>query len=65
MTTLTTVLGMLPMGLGIGSGAEMTQPLALVVIFGLSLSTLVTLIVIPVLYLILDNFGEKFSKQTA
>ncbi|MDR1320535.1 MAG: efflux RND transporter permease subunit [Gracilibacteraceae bacterium] len=63
MTTLTTVLGMLPMALGIGSGAEMAQPLALVIVFGLSLSTLVTLIVVPVLYLSLDNFGAKFRKK--
>jgi HAE1 family hydrophobic/amphiphilic exporter-1 len=63
MTTLTTVFGMLPMALGIGSGAEMAQPLALVIVFGLSLSTLVTLIVVPVLYLTLDNIGAKFRKK--
>ncbi|MDR1603856.1 MAG: efflux RND transporter permease subunit [Gracilibacteraceae bacterium] len=63
MTTLTTVLGMLPMAIGVGTGAEMAQPLALVIVFGLSLSTLVTLIVVPVLYLALDNFGAKFRKK--
>jgi HAE1 family hydrophobic/amphiphilic exporter-1 len=63
MTALTTVLGMLPMALGLGAGSEMAQPLALVIVFGLSLSTLVTLIVVPVLYLSLDNFGAKFRKK--
>src|SRR5690606_12062186 len=44
MTTLTTVLGLVPMSLGIGEGAELQAPLARVVIFGLSTSTLITLV---------------------
>jgi len=50
MTTATTVLGLIPMALGMGSGAEMRAPLAVTVIGGLTFSTLLTLIVIPVLY---------------
>jgi HAE1 family hydrophobic/amphiphilic exporter-1 len=50
MTTLTTVLGLLPMALGIGEGAEIRAPMAITVIVGLSVSTLLTLVVIPTLY---------------
>jgi len=49
MTTLTTVCGLLPLGLGLGEGAEMLQPLAITIVFGLSFSMLVTLVLIPVL----------------
>jgi len=49
MTTLTTVLGLLPMVFG-GEGAELRAPMAITVIFGLSLSTLLTLFFIPVIY---------------
>lgn len=51
MTTLTTILGLLPMALLSGEGSELRQPLALTVISGLACSTLLTLLVIPVLYL--------------
>jgi CzcA family heavy metal efflux pump len=50
MTTLTTVCGMLPLALGWGEGAEMLQPLAITLIYGLSMSLLVTLLLIPLLY---------------
>ena len=50
MTTVTTVLGLLPMALGIGEGAELRRPLALAVIGGLTAATFLTLIVVPVLY---------------
>jgi HAE1 family hydrophobic/amphiphilic exporter-1 len=50
MTTLTTVLGLLPMALGIGEGAEIRAPMAITVVVGLSVSTLLTLVVIPTLY---------------
>lgn len=71
MTTLTTVLGMIPLALGIGEGAEMQAPLATVVIFGLTLSTMLTLLVIPVIYTLFDDIyawikGRKGqSKDTA
>jgi len=50
MTTLTTVVGMLPLALGIGEGAEMLQPLAVAIVAGLSFSMLVSLLLVPVLY---------------
>ena len=50
MTTLTTVLGLTPMALGLGDGAEIRTPMAVTVIAGLSVSMLLTLIVIPILY---------------
>jgi hydrophobic/amphiphilic exporter-1 (mainly G- bacteria), HAE1 family len=55
MTTLTTVLGLLPMSLGIGEGSEVGAPLALTIMGGLSFATLLTLIVIPVVYATLDR----------
>ena len=50
MTTLCTLFGLLPLALGIGSGAELQRPLAIAVIGGLSISTLITLVAIPVFY---------------
>lgn len=50
MTTLTTVLGMLPMALGTGDGSEMWRSLGMTVVWGLSISTLITLVIIPTLY---------------
>jgi CzcA family heavy metal efflux pump len=50
MTTLTTVFGMLPLALGLASGAEMLQPLAIVIVFGLLFSMIVTLLFIPLIY---------------
>ena len=50
MTTATTVLGLLPMAIGLGEGAELRAPMALVVVGGLLTSTLLTLVVIPVVY---------------
>jgi len=50
MTSLTTVAGMLPLALAWGEGAEMLQPLAVTIVFGLSFSTLVTLLLIPAVY---------------
>lgn len=55
MTTSTTVLGLIPMSLGIGEGAELQAPLARVVIGGLVTSTLITLVVIPVIYSLLEE----------
>jgi len=55
MTTATTVLGLLPMALGIGDGAEIRTPMAIAVIGGLITSTLLTLVVIPVIYSLFDR----------
>lgn len=55
MTTLTTVLGLLPMALGAGEGAEVRQPMAITVIGGLLVSTLLTLVVIPVVYALVQR----------
>lgn len=63
MTTLTTVLGLLPLALGIGEGAEAQAPLATVVIFGLLLSTLLTLVFIPVVYIVFDNLANKVKQK--
>jgi HAE1 family hydrophobic/amphiphilic exporter-1 len=55
MTMLTTVLGLLPLALGFGEGAEVRSPMAITVIGGLIVSTLLTLIVIPVVYAVVDR----------
>ncbi|AOY76335.1 efflux RND transporter permease subunit [Clostridium formicaceticum] len=57
MTTLTTILGLLPLALGVSEGSEVQMPLATTVIGGLVLSTPLTLIVLPVIYAILDDLG--------
>ncbi|MBR1636878.1 MAG: efflux RND transporter permease subunit [Bacteroidales bacterium] len=62
MTTLTTVLGMLPMAMGHGEGAEMWNGLGLTVAWGLSISTLITLVIIPVLYC---GFTEHRARHKA
>ena len=64
MTTLTTVLGMYPLALGAGEGGEFLQPLGIVVFSGLSLATLLTLFVIPCIYVILHQpFDFWFQSQ--
>ena len=55
MTTSTTVLALLPMAIGLGDGAEIRAPMAITVIGGLLLSTILTLVVIPVVYTVLDR----------
>ncbi|MCW3173668.1 efflux RND transporter permease subunit [Shewanella subflava] len=55
MTTMTTALGLLPMAIGMGDGSEVRAPMAITVIFGLLLSTLLTLLVIPCLYSLFDR----------
>ena len=59
MTTLTTVLGMLPMALGRGEGSEMWRSLGMTVCWGLSFSTLVTLVLIPAIYCVFATRQEK------
>ena len=65
MTTSTTVLGLLPMALGLGEGAELRTPMALTVVGGLLTSTLLTLIVIPALYLLLDRHKHEAVAEAA
>jgi HAE1 family hydrophobic/amphiphilic exporter-1 len=55
MTTLTTILGLMPMALGLGEGAEIRVPMAMTVIAGLTGSTVLTLAVIPVVYSLVDR----------
>ncbi|MEG3900525.1 efflux RND transporter permease subunit [Microcoleus sp. B4-C5] len=64
MTTITTVLGLFPLALGIGDGSEFLQPLGVVVFSGLSLATLLTLFIIPCFYILLhDLFGIFAAKK--
>jgi len=64
MTTLTTALGLLPMAIGFGEGAEVRTPMAIAVIGGLLVSTALTLIVIPVVYSLLDRKKWSVAAQT-
>ena len=63
MTALTTILGLLPLALGIGEGAEIQAPMATVVIGGLILSTLLTLIFIPVMYTLFDDLSRMKNSK--
>ncbi|WP_088104237.1 efflux RND transporter permease subunit [Halalkalibacter urbisdiaboli] len=63
MTTLTTALAMVPLALGIGEGAEAQAPMGVVIIFGLSFSTVFTLVLIPVMYTMLDDFSNWLKKK--
>ncbi|NET45814.1 efflux RND transporter permease subunit [Okeania sp. SIO2B3] len=65
MTTSSTVLGMLPIALGLGAGAELRQPLAVAIIGGLITSTLLSLIVVPVLYTLLEDWWRlTYSRRS-
>lgn len=59
MTTVSTILGMLPIALGFGAGAELRQPMAVSIIGGLITSSLLSLIVVPVLYTLLEDGWHK------
>ena len=68
MTTLTTVFGMIPMAIGTGEGSEMWRPMGMTVAWGLSVSTLITLLIVPVVYAIFAKNGvirtrKKLQKQ--
>ena len=65
MTTLTTVLGMIPMAIGQGEGSEMWRSLGMVVAWGLSISTLVTLVIIPTLYASMASWQERRAARKA
>jgi HAE1 family hydrophobic/amphiphilic exporter-1 len=64
MTTAAMVFGMLPTALKIGEGAESRAPMAIAVIGGLITSTLLTLVVVPVVYTLIDDLENKFKKNT-
>ena len=64
MTTTSTVLGMLPIALGLGAGAELRQPMAVAIIGGLVTSSILTLVVVPVLYTLLEDFWYSLFPQT-
>jgi HAE1 family hydrophobic/amphiphilic exporter-1 len=64
MTSATTILGLAPMAMGLGEGAELRAPLAITVIGGLTVATLLTLLVIPVVYSLVDR-REKAVDRTA
>ena len=59
MTTLTTVIGMIPLAVDKGEGAEMWNAMGMTVAWGLSVSTVVTLVLIPLLYSVFADFGER------
>ncbi len=61
MTALTTMLGLVPLALGIGEGTEMNQPMAIVVIGGLFTSTLLTLFIVPIIYSLIDQETRKMA----
>jgi len=63
MTTLTTILAMVPLGLALGEGAEMQQPLAVTIIFGLGISSIFTLLLIPVVYTLFDDLTAKITRR--
>ena len=63
MTTMTTVFGMIPMALGLGEGSEFYRGMAITVIFGLAFSTILTLVLIPILYSVVDSFTTKMAAK--
>jgi HAE1 family hydrophobic/amphiphilic exporter-1 len=63
MTAMTTILGMLPLALSTGEGSEIWTPMGITVIGGLIFSTLVTMIIVPVMYAIMARKGERDKKR--
>ncbi|APC49713.1 acriflavin resistance protein [Virgibacillus halodenitrificans] len=61
MTTLTTILAMVPLAFALGEGAETQQPLAVTIIFGLGVSSMFTLLLIPVVYTLFDDLTKKIT----
>jgi HAE1 family hydrophobic/amphiphilic exporter-1 len=62
MTTMAAIMGTLPIALGFGTGSEARRPLGLAVAGGLLLSQVLTLYITPVIYIYLDNLGQRFSR---
>lgn len=63
MTTMTTIISMVPMALGLGAGLELMAPMAVSVIGGLTASTLISLFVVPILYAVVDDMEETSSAR--
>jgi len=62
MTTVSTILGMMPIALSTGEGAEIRAPMAICIIGGLLTSTLLTLVVVPVVYSLVDDFQNALAR---
>jgi len=65
MTAVSTIVGVLPIALGLGAGAESRRPLGVAVVFGMTTSTLLTLVVIPVVYTLLSDAGAWRRRRAA
>ena len=65
MTSLTTILGMVPMAMGIGEGSETWQPMGIAVVGGLLMSTIITLFIVPSLYAMLEGSKERRARRKA
>jgi hypothetical protein len=65
MTAVSTIVGVLPIALGLGAGAESRRPLGIAVVVGMTTSTLLTLVVVPVVYTLLSDAGAKLRRRTA
>ena len=65
MTALTTILAMVPLALGVGAGAEIRYPMARAVVGGLTTSTVLTLVLVPVLYTMFENRAERRRERKA
>jgi HAE1 family hydrophobic/amphiphilic exporter-1 len=63
MTTLTTILGMVPMAIGTGQGSEMWRPLGISIIGGLTIATVMTLVVVPSVYCIFQGFAVNSERR--
>jgi HAE1 family hydrophobic/amphiphilic exporter-1 len=63
MTTMSALLGTLPIAIGFGAGAESRRPLGLTVVGGLLFSQLITLYVTPVIYVTFDNLQKRWGKR--
>ena len=65
MTSLTTIFGVIPMALGVGHGAQVYEPLGIALIGGLAFATVLILGIIPVSYVVMDNFTEAIRSGLA
>jgi HAE1 family hydrophobic/amphiphilic exporter-1 len=63
MTAATTILGMLPLAMSTGEGAELWRPMGITVIGGLTFSTVVTMVIVPVMYGLLAHHGQRNKKK--